>query len=79
MVQKLGALGITGGSSLQMDTTISYYQLLFSRFYSLVVVQQPIRARMCGFGDKVCQLQFLLLLPPPVNFPFSPPTRIGGL
>lgn len=34
---------------------ISYYQFPFSRFYSLVVVQQPIRARMCGFGDKVCQ------------------------
>lgn len=23
------------------------------RIYSLEVVQQPIRARMCGFGDKV--------------------------
>lgn len=23
------------------------------RHYSLEVVQQPIRARMCGFGDKV--------------------------
>jgi hypothetical protein len=23
------------------------------RIYSLDVVQQPIRARMCGFGDKV--------------------------
>ena len=25
-------------------------------FDSLEVVQQPIRARMCGFGDKVCSL-----------------------
>lgn len=24
------------------------------RIWSLQVVQQPIRARMCGFGDKVC-------------------------
>lgn len=24
------------------------------RIYSLDVVQQPVRARMCGFGDKVC-------------------------
>jgi Velvet factor len=26
------------------------------RFYSLEVSQQPIRARMCGFGDKVSSL-----------------------
>lgn len=26
------------------------------RIYSLEVVQQPIRARMCGFGDKVGDL-----------------------
>jgi hypothetical protein len=25
-----------------------------SRHYSLEVVQHPLRARMCGFGDKVC-------------------------
>lgn len=24
------------------------------RLWSLEVVQQPVRARMCGFGDKVC-------------------------
>lgn len=24
-----------------------------SRYYSLEVVQHPLRARMCGFGDKV--------------------------
>ena len=29
--------------------TLSY------RFYSLEVAQEPIRARMCGFGDKVRQ------------------------
>lgn len=23
------------------------------RFYTLEVVQNPVRARMCGFGDKV--------------------------
>lgn len=27
------------------------------RIWSLQVVQQPIRARMCGFGDKVGTLQ----------------------
>lgn len=27
-----------------------------SRHYSLQVVQHPLRARMCGFGDKVCPL-----------------------
>ena len=26
------------------------------RYYSLEVVQHPIRARMCGFGDKVCRM-----------------------
>ena len=26
------------------------------RYYSLEVVQHPIRARMCGFGDKVCYM-----------------------
>jgi hypothetical protein len=24
------------------------------RHYSLEVLQHPLRARMCGFGDKVC-------------------------
>jgi hypothetical protein len=24
------------------------------RYYALEVVQNPVRARMCGFGDKVC-------------------------
>jgi hypothetical protein len=28
--------------------------LLMLRHYSLHVVQHPLRARMCGFGDKVC-------------------------
>lgn len=26
---------------------------LGTRYYSLEVVQNPVRARMCGFGDKV--------------------------
>jgi len=26
------------------------------RYYSLEVVQHPLRARMCGFGDRVCHL-----------------------
>lgn len=30
------------------------YQLTFE----LVVAQQPDRARMCGFGDKVCRRQY---------------------
>lgn len=25
----------------------------YSRHYSLEIVQHPLRARMCGFGDKV--------------------------
>lgn len=28
--------------------------------YRLDVVQQPKRARMCGFGDKVCHLSIFL-------------------
>lgn len=32
------------------------------RIWSLQVVQQPIRARMCGFGDKVGFLFFFLPL-----------------
>lgn len=31
---------------------------------SLIVEQQPIRARMCGFGDKVGLESYLLLLLP---------------
>jgi hypothetical protein len=27
------------------------------RYYSLEVVQHPLRARMCGFGDKVCPMR----------------------
>jgi Velvet factor len=27
--------------------------LIYGRYYSLEVVQHPVRARMCGFGDKV--------------------------
>lgn len=27
--------------------------VLINRHYSLEVVQHPLRARMCGFGDKV--------------------------
>jgi hypothetical protein len=27
--------------------------LRYYRYYSLEVVQHPLRARMCGFGDKV--------------------------
>lgn len=34
------------------------------RIWSLQVVQQPIRARMCGFGDKVGVLALRLLLDP---------------
>ena len=36
------------------------------RIWSLQVVQQPIRARMCGFGDKVGRL-FRFLSGIPVN------------
>ncbi|KAI5280609.1 hypothetical protein KEM52_004086, partial [Ascosphaera acerosa] len=35
------------------------------RLYSLEVVQQPIRARMCGFGDKVGVLDRRPITPPP--------------
>ena len=28
----------------------------------LEVVQQPVRARMCGFGDKVCRTSFSFLV-----------------
>ena len=34
------------------------------RSWSLQVVQQPIRARMCGFGDKVGDFSALIVLPP---------------
>ena len=29
------------------------FPYVWYRYYSLEVVQHPIRARMCGFGDKV--------------------------
>lgn len=38
------------------------------RIWSLHVVQQPIRARMCGFGDKVGNLLFFFS-------PLRPPTK----
>lgn len=34
---------------------VSPLLMTFYRHYSLEVVQHPIRARMCGFGDKVRQ------------------------
>lgn len=34
---------------------------LCCRYYSLEVVQNPIRARMCGFGDKVCSMRAQML------------------
>ena len=36
---------------------------IHGRYYSLEVVQHPVRARMCGFGDKVSKfiLTFLRL------------------
>jgi hypothetical protein len=33
---------------------------LNTRHYSLEIVQHPIRARMCGFGDKVCPIPYTL-------------------
>ena len=38
---------------LRSDQLGSVSQRHEGRIYSLQVVQQPIRARMCGFGDKV--------------------------
>lgn len=34
-----------------------------NKIWSLQVVQQPIRARMCGFGDKVGFVFYLQLAP----------------
>jgi hypothetical protein len=32
---------------------------IYGRYYTLEVVQHPVRARMCGFGDKVRDLPSL--------------------
>jgi len=39
-------------TSLDADGPETWGSWYNRRFYSLAVVQQPIRARMCGFGDK---------------------------
>ncbi|KAI0068580.1 hypothetical protein BV25DRAFT_1866564 [Artomyces pyxidatus] len=59
MIQKLnGRSGSTAIAPYRQSTSTndrgpeSWGTWLNRRFYSLEVVQQPIRARMCGFGDK---------------------------
>lgn len=37
----------------QPDPTCHVYD---GRIYAMKVIQQPIRARMCGFGDKVAMI-----------------------
>lgn len=41
------------------SATVNMYSLS-TRHYSLEVLQNPIRARMCGFGDKVRPIIYLL-------------------
>jgi hypothetical protein len=50
---------ICTGANGSMTSTLPHFPILntrtqvsHSRYYSLEVTQQPIRARMCGFGDK---------------------------
>lgn len=57
-----GAPGTTIGlpsSAHNRFRSLFAYHLPLCRFYTLEIVQQPIRARMCGFGDKVRPPLFL--------------------
>lgn len=47
-------------STKQPDPTCHVYD---GRIYAMKVIQQPIRARMCGFGDKVRNISLTIQLP----------------
>ena len=53
---------------------ISPFYTMSYRYYSLEVVQHPIRARMCGFGDKVC---YMNAFPARCTHPQPKLSRIG--
>jgi hypothetical protein len=52
-----------GHTSLRPSDHLSPVQNEYGgRIWSLEVVQQPIRARMCGFGDKVGAFSAILVI-----------------
>ncbi|KZS94111.1 hypothetical protein SISNIDRAFT_59558 [Sistotremastrum niveocremeum HHB9708] len=50
MIQKTS--GRRSDSATEVQTPDEWGRWIGNRYYSLEVVQHPIRARMCGFGDK---------------------------
>jgi hypothetical protein len=80
MVQKLGALGTTGGSSLQIDTlSFRITKFLFLDFTLWRLSNNLFEPECAVLAIKYANLLLLLLLSPTCEPPFLPPTRIGGL
>jgi hypothetical protein len=54
MAPSIGGIGLDKSPSRALiDLLRSQTLILNCRHYALEVVQHPLRARMCGFGDKV--------------------------